>query len=135
MGLSLQHHLTAVFFESDLKFTAQARTEAKNRPDFLFPGELEYHNKSFDSSRLVMLGAKSTVKERWRQILVEAARIEQKHLCTLEPAISKDQTDEMLRHKVQLVIPVYLQQTYSPEQVRTLWSLRQFVEFVRYHQQ
>ena len=135
MGLSLQHHLTAVFFESDLKFTAQARTEAKNRPDFLFPGELEYHNKSFDSSRLVMLGAKSTVKERWRQILVEAARIEQKHLCTLEPAISKDQTDEMLRHKVQLVIPMYLHQTYSPEQVRTLWSLRQFVEFVRYHQQ
>jgi hypothetical protein len=135
MGFSLQHHLAAVFVGSGLKFTAQARTEGKNRPDFLFPGVLEYHNRLFNSSHLAMLGAKSTVKERWRQILVEADRIEQKHLCTLEPAISRNQTDEMLRHKVLLVIPSDLHQTYAPDQARALWSLRQFVEFVRCIQQ
>lgn len=35
-----------------------------------------------------MLGAKTTIKERWRQVLEEANRIERKHLITLEPAVS-----------------------------------------------
>ncbi len=135
MGLSLQHHLGALFVGSGLRFTAQALTEGKNRPDFLFPGETEYHDKSFNPSRLAMLGAKSTVKERWRQILVEANRIEQKHLCTLEPGISKDQTNEMLRHKVQLIVPSNLHSTYNEEQLPDLWCLRQFVEFAFHNQQ
>jgi EcoRII C terminal. len=78
-----------------------------------------------------MLAAKSTVKERWRQILVEADRIKEKHLCTLEPGISRDQTDEMHRHAIQLVLPASLNGTYSPEQVRSIWTVNQFVENVQ----
>ena len=131
MGLSFQHHLGALFSANNLRFTAQARTEGKNRPDFLFPGEIAYQNPEFNAELLFMLAAKSTVKERWCQILVEADRISEKHLCTLEPGISKDQTDEMRRQKVQLVLPESLLRTYSPEQLASIWTLSEFVEFVR----
>jgi hypothetical protein len=131
MGLSLQHHLTALFVGNGLRFTSQARTEGKNRPDFLFPGESEYNDPSFRVEQLAMLAAKSTVKERWRQILTEANRIDQKHLCTLEPGISEDQTDEMLRQKVRLIIPASLHNTYSGEQLRSIRSMSEFVQFVQ----
>ena len=134
MGLSLQHHLTALFIASKLRFSAQARTEGKNRPDFLFPGEAEYHDEIFNAEHLVMLGAKSTLKERWRQILVEANRIQRKHLCTLEPGISRDQTEEMHRHEVTLVIPKSLHATYNVEQAKTIWDVTQFLNFVKVKQ-
>lgn len=45
-----------------------------------------------------MLGVKSTCKDRWRQVLSEAKRIDNKHLATLEPGISENQTAEMQAH-------------------------------------
>ena len=45
---------------------------------------------------------KSTCKDRWRQVLTEADRIEKKYLFTLEAAISNNQTDEMQAKNVQL---------------------------------
>jgi hypothetical protein len=81
-----------------------------------------------------MLGAKSTLKERWRQILTEAAKIPRKHLCTLEPSISKNQTDEIANHGVQLVIPEALHETYADTQKSQLWPVSSFVEFVKHKQ-
>jgi hypothetical protein len=134
MGLSLQHHLSGLFEANGLRFTAQARTERKKRPDFLFPGETEYQNPEFNSDLLVMLGAKSTLKERWSQILLEADRIREKHLCTLEPAISKDQTEEIRSNDIWLVIPSAIQATYAPQQRAYIWSLNEFLEFVQIKQ-
>jgi len=61
----------------------------------------------------------------------EAAKIKVKHLCTLEPGISVDQTDEMSHQGVHLVIPESLLQTYAPAQLLEIWNLNRFVEFVR----
>lgn len=134
MGHSLQHHLAFLFQENGLKFKPQGTTEHKNKPDFLFPGELEYRNPAFDAAHLFMLAAKSTAKDRWRQILTEANRIPKKHLCTLEQAISRDQTDEMRRKGVYLVVPASFHSTYLPIQQRELLSLHSFIELVRERQ-
>lgn len=131
MGYSLQNQLGALFDSHKLKYEAQAVTEGKNRPDFIFPGSKEYRDSRFKSDLLVMLGAKSTLKERWRQILTEAARIPHKHLCTLEPSISKDQTDEIAKHAVQLVIPESFHETYTDAQKKQLWTVSEFVGFIR----
>jgi hypothetical protein len=103
-------------------------------PDFIFPGEKEYHDTSFDESLLVMLGVKSTSKDRWRQILTEADRIRNKHLCTLEPSISTRQTDEMVRHHLTLVVPERLHETYTADQRRALLRLSDFIDCVRHKQ-
>lgn len=49
----------------------------------------------FPANKLVFLGAKTTCKDRWRQVLNEADRIETKYLFTLQQGISKNQLREM----------------------------------------
>ena len=84
--------------------------------------------------RLTMLGAKSTLKDRWRQVLSEASRIDQKHLLTLEPGISENQTDEMRAKSLQLVIPRRLHETFRRGQRVWLIDLASFLELVRCRQ-
>lgn len=130
MGHALQNHLAELFTSSRLQFTSQARTEGNNKPDFIFPGQREYHDPQFNQRLLVMLGVKSTAKDRWRQVLTEADRIPQKHLCTLEAGISTKQTDEMRRQLLTLVIPERLHATYTPAQLADILSLSEFIEMV-----
>jgi hypothetical protein len=56
MGYSLQNQLAALFDSLKLRYEAQALTEGKNKPDFIFPGAKEYRDQSFRSELLVMLG-------------------------------------------------------------------------------
>ena len=81
-----------------------------------------------------MLGAKSTLKERWRQVLSEAERIETKHLLTLEPGISLKQTAEMKAKQLQLVLPRDLHATYKPEQQAWLMNISDFIRLVQSRQ-
>lgn len=127
MGLSLEHHLEFIFQSLGLRHMRGARTEGTAKPDFLFPGQAEYADRNFDPTRLLMLGAKSTCKDRWRQVLAEAARIPNKHLLTLEPSISENQTAQMRQHFLQLVVPRPIHPTYSKDQQRWLMSLDDFI--------
>lgn len=81
-----------------------------------------------------MLGVKSTCKDRWRQVLAEADRIDDKHLLTLETAISTHQTDEMAAKHLQLVLPRGLHQTYTPAQQVWLMDMAAFTDLVRSRQ-
>ena len=101
-GAALEHHLEAIFLAHSVRYTRGALTENNHKPDFLFPGEAEYSKPDFPNDRLTMLGAKSTAKDRWRQVLAESARIQDKHLFTLEPGISQNQTDQMKASRLQL---------------------------------
>ena len=94
-GLALENHLEILFQECGIKYSRTSATENKSKPDFIFPGQAEYHDPAFNKINLTMLGVKSSCKDRWRQVLAEADRIKRKHLLTLEAAISKNQTDEM----------------------------------------
>jgi hypothetical protein len=131
MGYSLHNQLAALFDLHKLRYEPQGVTEGKNRPDFLFPSSRSYHDRAFDSAMLVMLGAKSTLKERWRQVLTEAEKIPTKHLCTLEPGISSHQTDEIIKHRIQLVIPQEFHETYSQKQKAELWTVSAFIKFIK----
>jgi len=130
-GHAFEHHLEEVFRTCGVKYDRQAVTENRSKPDFLFPGETEYHNLGFPSSRLTMLGVKSTCKDRWRQVLSEAARIPDKHLITLEPGISENQTNEMAANRLQLVLPRGIHETYRETQQKWLMDLETFIGHVR----
>lgn len=127
IGLALENHLELLFSENGLRYTRTAVTENKAKPDFLFPGVSEYHNPLFHSLKLTMLGVKSTCKDRWRQVLAEADRIDDKHLLTLETAISTNQTDEMEAKRLQLIVPRSLHQTYTPHQQAWLMDVEAFI--------
>ena len=84
--------------------------------------------------RLAMLAAKSTCKDRWRQILAEADRLPVKHLLTLEPGISAAQTNEMAARNVVLVIPLEIHGTFSAGQRPQILTVRAFIERLRNQQ-
>lgn len=113
------------------RFSRVAITENRSKPDFLFPSVTDYHDLSFPVDRLTMLGAKSTCKDRWRQVLAEASRIPRKHLFTLETAISTFQTEEMAASNLQLVLPKSLHSTYTEAQRQALLDLESFISLVR----
>lgn len=127
VGLALENHCEAIFVANGLRHSRTAVTENRNRPDFLFPGATEYHDPSFDAESLSMLGVKSTCKDRWRQVLSEADRIPHKHLLTLEPAVSVNQTNEMRAKSLQLIIPAPLHYSYQAAQREWLMDLGEFV--------
>lgn len=134
VGHALENHLVALFDVHSLRFDRGAETEHRNRPDFLFPGSDAYRDPTFPSARLTMLGAKSTVRDRWRQVLSEAERISLKHLVTLEPGISENQTAEMKAKALQLVLPKPLHRTFRPSQIDNLMDLRGFIDLARQRQ-
>ncbi len=133
-GQALENHLEAVFGAQGIRYARGAETENRNKPDFLFPGPDEYHDPAFPAARLTMLGAKSTLKDRWRQVLSEAQRIDDKHLLTLEPGISENQTGEMQAKRLQLVVPRRLHATYRPTQQTWLMDVDVFLSIVRVRQ-
>jgi hypothetical protein len=133
-GSALENHLEFLFQEENIRFSRTPETERRARPDFLFPGINEYNDRAFPAISLNMLGVKRTCKDRWRQILTEADRIDVKHLFTLEPAISKNQTDEMASHRVVLVLPQKIHGTYTLEQKSVLINLSDFVKIVKARQ-
>ena len=134
VGLALENHLARMFSECGIRYSRAAATENKAKPDFIFPGKAEYHDAAFNPLNLTMLGVKSTCKDRWRQVLAEADRIERKHLLTLEAAISTNQTDEMQAKNLQLVLPRGFHETYTAEQRAWLLDVSGFTALVRERQ-
>jgi hypothetical protein len=133
-GFAFENHLEALFTAFKLRFQRGAITEGKSKPDFLFPGAKEYHANKFPAELLTMLGAKTSCKDRWRQVSSEASRIEPKHLLTLEPGITLNQTNEMQAAKVQLVLPSPIHTSYLDEQKTWLMNLKQFIGIVQERQ-
>jgi hypothetical protein len=131
VGLALENHIEFLFQKNNIRYDRTPVTENKSKPDFLFPGIKEYKNKEINSINLTMLGVKSTCKDRWRQVLSEADRIETKHVLTLESAISTNQTDEMQQRLVQLVVPQKIIGTFRPEQQKWLFTVTDFIKLVK----
>lgn len=135
MGHSLENHLAAVLRVHDIRHVRGAVTEHRHKPDFLFPDLETYQAAPIEGdSRLTMLGAKSTCKDRWRQVLAEAEKISHKHLLTLEPGISEPQTDQMKASSLQLVVPAPVHRSYTEAQRGWLWSVGDFIGEVRTRQ-
>ena len=129
-GLALENHLELLFKECGVRYSRNKITENKSKPDFIFPGINEYRDSNFNAMNLTMLGVKTSCKERWRQVLAEADRIDQKHLLSLEAAISKNQTDEMKAKHLQLVLPQALHDSYLAGQQTWLMSLSEFTQLI-----
>ena len=132
-GKSLEHHLAAIFDGNHLPFEEQVVTEGNKKPDFIFPSKKAYHDLKYPSKKLISLAAKTTCKDRWRQVLNEADRLKDdyKYLCTLQQGISVAQLDEMRAEKVRLIVPKPYIKTYPEERRNDIWSLDKFIAYVR----
>lgn len=134
-GKSLEHHLATIFTAAKLEYEEQAITEDNKKPDFLFPNGAAYHNLLFPAENLVFLGAKTTCKDRWRQVLNEADRIETKYLFTLQQGISKNQLREMRHENLKLVVPASYKSSFDKEYQIEIETLSSFINIVKSKQE
>lgn len=134
-GKSLEHHLSAIFTTHKLIFEEQAVTENNKKPDFLFPNSNCYHNFEFPAEDLTVLGAKTTCKDRWRQVINEADRVDVKFLFTLQQGISKNQLKEMADERVRLVVPRSHIESFPKEFQMNLNTLSDFIDIVKEKQE
>ena len=132
-GKSLENHLAALFDGNGIRYTAQGVTEGNKRPDFSFPSIDDYHNALFSVEKLCTLAAKTTCKDRWRQVLNEADRLRDQHkyLCTMQQGISSAQMDEMEAEGVILVVPKRFISTYPRDKQSKIWTVNRFISHVR----
>jgi len=134
-GKSLEHHLGEIFKTFKLSFESQSITEDNKKPDFLFPGIEAYLNPKFDEKKIIVLAAKTTCKDRWRQILNEADRVRTKYLFTLQQGISKNQLVEMYKYDVCLVVPKPYLKSFPEEFSDKILTLNDFVKGIILMQQ
>lgn len=134
-GKSLEHHLACIFSNNELVFEEQAITEDNKKPDFLFPNAECYHNLLFPADDLVVLGAKTTCKDRWRQVLTEADRVDAKYLFTLQQGISKNQLSEMHDSHLTLVVPHQYISSFPQDYQSEISDLSGFIRMVKEKQE
>jgi hypothetical protein len=132
-GKSLEHHLAHIFDYNALRYDSQPKTEGSKRPDFIFPSSAAYHTVEYPQDKLVLLAAKTTCKDRWRQVITEAGRFEgkMKHLFTLQQGISATQMDEMDKNGVVLVVPEPIIGFYPDTRRDRIWTLKKFVGYTK----
>ena len=131
-GRSLEIHLESVFTARDLPYERQVETEPGSTSDFILPGIDAYrslaHNGGTDVG-VLHLGAKSTARERWKQVLSEASRLRRRHLATLDPQLSGASLASMLEHDVVPVMPARLGALYG---IDAVMSIEEFIERARW---
>lgn len=132
-GKSFEHLLSEIFKDNDLSFQEQMITEGRKRPDFVFPSIEAYHDALFDINGVLVLAAKTTCKDRWRQILNEADRMKdrEKYLVTLQQGISLEQLSEMEEEKVQLIVPKKFLTFYPTEYRSKIWTLKKLINHIK----
>lgn len=133
-GKSLELNLEAVFRDEKLYFETQAETEHGKKPDFLFPSQKAYRDSTFPSDHLQLVAAKTTTKDRWRQVIDEAERIRTKHLFTLQQGISSRQLQQMEASGIQIVAPEPYLSAYPEEWREKILTLEQLTNAIRQKQ-
>lgn len=129
-GHSLENMLITCFDRNNIKYTVHGRTEGKEKVDFLFPSETAYQDTSYPNDKLISLESKMSLKERWKEAVHEAARIDVKHLFTLEP-VNESKIQEMKRLNVQLVTASENIAKFPPRFQGDILDLRTFIQKVK----
>lgn len=128
-GRSFENHVEYLLREAKIPF--DIRPQIDGEPDIIIPGKKAYDDPKYPTSKLFMLGVKTTCKDRWRQVLQEAPRVEQKHLITMQEGISAKQLIDIHKHKVTLVVPESLHKRYPKVSGVELIKVEGFINAVR----
>lgn len=135
-GAGFENHVEQILNDFNLRHSSQQITELKSKPDFIFPHIAAYHclQDNIVNQTVTVLGVKYSCKDRWRQVLAEAQKLNDKYLLTVEAGISLNQTREMQSNGLHLVVPSEIHETYYDEQKSWLTSLAEFLDLLAHRE-
>lgn len=128
-GRSLENHVEYLLKRARLPHVM--RPDLDGKPDVVIPSVEAYKDAQYPVEKLVVVGVKTTCKDRWRQVLNEAKRVPEKHIFTIQQGISPNQLREMHAANVALIVPSDIQGQYPKGTNITLLTVEAFIESVR----
>jgi hypothetical protein len=128
-GRSMENHVEYLLNEAEIPF--DVRPQIQGEPDIVIPGRDAYENPGFPAEKLFAVGVKTTCKDRWRQLMQEAPRVEWKHLITIQEGVSAKQMKQMHDQKITLIVPQKLHSRYPKVKGIHLMNLESFLSTVR----
>ena len=87
------------------------------KPDFVMPSVEHYRRNPLEC---VIFTAKRTLRERWRQIVTEGTRGIGFYLATIDDGVSDNQLQEMVDHRIFLVVPKRIKEENYPDATNVL---------------
>lgn len=108
-GRSFEHHIAAALEAGNVLYQEQAVTGGR-RPDFVMPDLLTLSSKTRSRSDALVLAAKTTLRERWKQVSSERLNCDV-YLATVDDRVAKTSIHEMASAGIQLVVPESLKES------------------------
>ena len=103
-GYSYEHHIEAMLFDGSIPFQKQVVLESKKRPDFILPSLAFVDSGTPAAKTGLILSAKTTLRERWKQVEREMSG-RRLFLTTVDENIASSAIKDMASIGVHLVIP------------------------------
>ncbi|WP_052103727.1 MULTISPECIES: type II restriction endonuclease [Lysobacter] len=102
-GRSFEHHIAASLKAGHIRFTEQAVTGGR-RPDFVMPDLSALRSKKRTYAEALVLAAKTTLRERWKQVSSERLNCDV-FLATVDDRVAASSIREMANADIRLVVP------------------------------
>ncbi|WP_439636116.1 type II restriction endonuclease [Oceanicaulis sp.] len=130
-GYSYEHHIEAMLNDGAIPFEKQVVIAAKKRPDFILPSLSFMENETHEKKTALILSAKTTLRERWKQVEREKAD-RNLYLTTVDENIAGNAIEDMASFGVWLVIPEALKDSKMAEYKghENVLSFREFCDSV-----
>lgn len=128
-GRSFEHHIAAALRAGDIRFVEQAVTGGR-RPDFVMPDLIQLRSKKRRPEEALVLAAKTTLRERWKQVSSERLNCDV-FLATVDDRVAANSIREMADAGIRLVVPESLKtsgEAYYKEHENVL-SFRKFFDY------
>jgi hypothetical protein len=106
-GRSFENHIARLLSDGNVAFQAQAVTGGR-RPDFVLPDAAALKGPA--AADAIILSAKTTLRERWKQVAMERFESEV-FLATVDDRISGEAIKDMARQRIRLVVPESLKRS------------------------
>ncbi|KAA3655571.1 MAG: EcoRII [Proteobacteria bacterium] len=102
-GRSFENHIAKMLGDGRIAFEEQVVTGGR-RPDFVLPDLATLNNHERGSDDVLILSAKTTLRERWKQLALEKFRCGL-FLATVDDRVSASAIDDMSTQGIHLVVP------------------------------
>jgi len=103
-GYSFEHHIEMMMKDGGIPFDKQVVLEAKKRPDFILPSQVLYKDTKRSHVETLVLSAKTTLRERWKQVGGEIRNCDL-FLATVDENIAQNAIRDMKSQGISLVVP------------------------------
>lgn len=103
-GYSYEHHIEAILLGGGIPYEKQVVIESKKRPDFILPSLNFIDSSRKDAATGLILSAKTTLRERWKQVEREK-KGRRLFLTTVDENIAGNAIEDMASIGIHLVIP------------------------------